>query len=212
MSTRSRPPRTPASAEPKPVMLRGTDFKCSRVNDLLQSASVGEKPARAVQLNTRGVGQPWHVARPHAVGVADDPKERDARELHLEVRLGEARAPEAQVCAGRVLTAEAPPAPRLERHLAPQSEDPAAVHAPELRVKANRKAGVMRRFEVAPADHRIEIPSGEKEARQGLNARVRGDELGARRAPEVINRLDPRLKAERRERIPPPAAYLHHDA
>src|SRR5467141_914936 len=111
MSTRSRPPRTPASAEPKPVMLRGTDFKCSRVNDLLQSASVGEKPACAIQLDARGVAQLRHVARPHGVGVADDPEECDARELQLEVRLREARAPEAQLGTGRVLAAERPPAP-----------------------------------------------------------------------------------------------------
>src|SRR6267378_568945 len=160
MSTRSRPPRTPASAEPKPVMLRGTDFKCSRVNDLLQLASVGEKPARAVRLNARGIAQPRHVARPHAVGVADDPEERDARELHFDVRLQEARAAETQLGTGRVLAAQ-PPGPRLERHLASQGEDPAAIHAPELRVEADREAGVMGWLEVAAADHRMEVPPGE---------------------------------------------------
>src|SRR5258705_11989410 len=143
MSPRSRPPRTPASAEPKPVMLRGTDFKCSRVNALLQLALVGEKPARAVRLNARGIAQARHVARPHAVGVADDPEERDARELHFDVRLHETRADETQLGTGRVLAAQ-PPAPRLERHFAAQAEDPAAIHAPELRVEADPEAGDIR--------------------------------------------------------------------
>src|SRR5258705_316053 len=135
MSTRSRPPRTPASAEPKPVMLRGTDFKCSWVKDLLQSALVGEKPARAPDLHAPGMAQPLHIVGPHAIAVANDPEERDAGELELEVRLCVGRAPQAQLRAGRILAAEAPATPRLDGHLRSQREDAALVHAPELRVE-----------------------------------------------------------------------------
>src|SRR3990172_11089990 len=178
MSTRNRPPRTPASAEPKPVMLRGTDFKSSRANDLLQSALVSEKPARAVHLDALGMAQPWHIVRPHAVDIADDPEDRHAAEVQLEVRLGEARAPQGQRGAGGVLAPETPAAPRLDRDLPPQREDAAAIDAPELRVEGGRHAGVMGRLEVAPADQWIEVPAGELNAGHGPDARVDGEELG----------------------------------
>src|SRR5882762_2407060 len=210
MSTRSRPPRTPASAEPKPVMLRGTEFKCSRVNDLLQSALVGEKPAGAVRLNARGIAQPRHVAPLHAVGVANDPEQCDAGELHLDVRLHETRAAETQLGTGRVSTAQ-PPGPRLERHLSSQGEDPAAIHAPELRVEADREAGVMGWLEVAAADHRIEVPPGERETRQRSDGRVCRDKLSAWRGPQMIHRFDPGFETEGDEGIPSPPAHLEHE-
>src|SRR6266545_3855846 len=125
MSTRSRPPRTPASAEPKPVMLRGTGAKTSRGNDLLQSGLIREEPACSVELQALGVAHPV--------------------ELELEVRLRPRRAPKPQLSTERVLPAEAPAAPRFDGHFGPQGEDAAAIDAPELRVERRRHAGVMRR-------------------------------------------------------------------
>src|SRR6185295_18526869 len=63
---------------------------------------------KSVHLYALGVAQPLHIVRPHTVAVADDPKQGDPGELELEVRLREARAPEAQLRAARVLAAEAP--------------------------------------------------------------------------------------------------------
>src|SRR5690348_107334 len=89
MSIRSRPPATAPSAEPNPVMLRGTVSKATRKADCW---SIIEGPANSVHLRVLGVVGPHHVLRPHVVVVADLPEYHHSRDLHLEVRLGEGRS------------------------------------------------------------------------------------------------------------------------
>src|SRR5207247_9458034 len=91
----------------------------------------------------------------------------------------------------RAIHARRAPAPRLQRELGAQREDPALVHPPELGVERRRQARVIRRLEVVAAlDQRVEVPAGEEEPGERLHARVYGEIARARRRGEPRERLE----------------------
>src|SRR5437762_1009629 len=91
----SRPPRTLPSAEPKPVMLRGTDSKASRF-------SIREQPSHPVKLIVARVVEPGHVAPGRERRVALDPEDGYARDADLDIQLPERPAGKRQRRAARV--------------------------------------------------------------------------------------------------------------
>src|SRR5437588_4210894 len=173
----SRPPRTLPSAEPKPVMLRGTDSKASRF-------SIREQPSHPVKLIVARVVEPGHVAPGRERRVALDPEDGYARDADLDIQLPERPAGKRQRRAARAEPRHAP-APRLRRGLDPQREDPAPVHPPEPRIERERHARVVGRLEVVPAPHdRVEVPAGELQSGQQAHHAARREIAGALRGPE----------------------------
>src|SRR5690348_7298966 len=116
-------------------MLRGTDFKRSRVKHLGQSAtSIGEQPAHPVELKAPWVIEARHIADARERQIAMDPEDRHARDPQLDVDLAEAAPGQSTERASTTGESGRPGAPRLHRQLTAQRENPTAIHAPELRV------------------------------------------------------------------------------
>src|SRR4029077_14958211 len=81
-------------------------------------------------------------------------------------------------------------------------EDATPVHPPELRVERERGPRMIGWLEVvASADEWIEVPPGQREARQEANGHVRGEIAGPLRRTEGIDGEEPRRAADRRERV-----------
>src|SRR5437763_17192062 len=120
ISMESRPPRTLPSAEPKPVMLRGTDSKASRF-------SIREQPSHPVKLIVARVVEPGHVAPGRERRVAIDPADGYARDADLDFQLPERPDGMCQPRAARAQTRHAP-APSRRRTLVPRTADTATLH------------------------------------------------------------------------------------
>src|SRR5207237_2666637 len=73
-------------------------------------------------------------------------------------------------------------------------------------------AGVMRRLEVATTDHRIEVPTRQRESRQHAQRRVSCDEVGQWSGMQPAHRLDAGGEPQRREWIATAAADLDHQS
>jgi len=67
---------------------------------------------------------------------------------------------------------------------------------------------VARRLEITAADHRIEIPAGERQARHDVHAGATGNELGERRGIERVDGPDALRESQRCKRVAPAAADL----
>src|SRR5207237_14983 len=157
--------RTLPSAEPKPVMLRGTDFKASR--------SVREQPSHPVKLIVARVVEPGHVAAGRERRVALDPEDGHAGDADLDVQLPERLA-------GKRARRPAPhgQADRRERiaaRLADLDADPVTIateRAGDVEGALQRVGGIDGRLEVAgPRDVAVHGEAGgEREARRDVGA------------------------------------------
>src|ERR671935_3051498 len=96
---------------------------------------IREEPAGAILLRAFGIAQSLHIARPHQVHVLDVPEDRDAGELHFEIRIDETGPWDRALNAGGIHPSERPPAPRFHRALGAQREDAALEDAPEFRLE-----------------------------------------------------------------------------